>query len=84
MPMALAMVRRQRRLAVPANRFLKRRHRWREGQSHEGVSGVMPARPLHYLIKTADPLRELMFPEDADPAAFAWMPRPGVTEAYCP
>jgi hypothetical protein len=50
----------------------------------KGVSGVMPARPLHYLIRTADPLRELMFPEHADPAAFAWMPRPGVTEAYCP
>jgi hypothetical protein len=34
----------------------------------------MPARPLHYFIRTADPLRELMFPEHADPAAFAWMP----------
>jgi hypothetical protein len=50
----------------------------------KGVSGVMPARPLHYLIRTADPLRELMFSEHADPAAFAWMRRPGVTEAYCP
>src|ERR1700722_4888149 len=37
MPTALAMVRHQRRLAVPANRFLKRRHRWRgAGQSMRG------------------------------------------------
>jgi hypothetical protein len=80
--MALAMVRRQRRLAVPANRFLK--DRWREGQSHEGGERCNARSSPSLLIRTADPLRELMFPEDADPAAFAWMPRPGVTEAYCP